>query len=379
VANVHGYYDVKEAFAELQLPLLRDVTLFEELNLLASARYADYSGSGGIWAWKVGLDWQVYDDLRLRGTVSRDIRAATLLERFNQTGGVGTVTRDPAFPNDGTQTFSSRAGGNPTLDPETSRTYTFGFVFQPQAIPGLSTSIDYWDVDIAGAIGSLGLQRIVDDCFASPSSSICSLVTRDPVSNRLSQVRNITQNIAAAAGKGVDVEIDYSTVIALFGEDERLSLRLFWSHLIENSTTTDRANDATYFDLAGQTGVGVLPKDAVTAVQSYSVGNFNLSLSQRFISEGIYNKRYNLPGVRRDVLDNSVPSVLYVNLAARYSWDVAGGSLEFHGNVQNLFDRDPPVTPTVFDASLAQVGNQVNAGLFDQLGRRFTIGVRFKH
>jgi hypothetical protein len=192
-------------------------------------------------------------------------------------------------------------------------------------------------------------------------------------------VRNITQNIAAAAGRGVDVEVDYSTPVEIFTEGERLSLRVFWSHLIENSTMTDRTVAATYFDQAGQTGVGVLPKDAVTAIQSYDVGSFNMSLSQRFISEGIYNKRYNLPGVRRDVLDNSVPSVLYVNLSASYSWDVAGGSLQLYGNVQNLFDRDPPVTPGVFDASLGQTGNQVNTGLFDQLGRRFTIGVKFKH
>ena len=53
--------------------------LVEQLNLLASARYAEYAGSGGIWAWKYGLDWQVISDLRLRGTVSRDVRAATLL------------------------------------------------------------------------------------------------------------------------------------------------------------------------------------------------------------------------------------------------------------------------------------------------------------
>lgn len=379
VANVHGFYDVKEAFAEVQMPLLTDVPLFDELNLLAAARYADYSGSGGIWAWKVGLDWQVYDDLRLRGTVSRDIRAATLLERFNRTGGVGTVTKDPAFPNDGAQTFSGPTGGNPELSPETSRTYTFGAVFQPHGVPGLSISADYWNVDISGAIGALGFQRIVDDCFASPGSSVCGLVTRDPTTNRLVQVRNISQNIAAAAGKGVDVEADYTTPIELFTEGERLSLRLFWSHLIENSTTTDRTNAATYFDQAGQTGAGVLPEDAVTAVQSYDVGEFNLSLSERFISEGIYNKRYNLPGVRRDVLDNSVPSALYVNLSASYRWEVAGGHLEVYGNVQNLFDRDPPVTAGVFDASLAQVGNQVNAGLFDLLGRRFTVGVRFKH
>jgi outer membrane receptor protein involved in Fe transport len=379
VANVHGSYDVKEAFAELQLPLLRDVPLFDQLNLLGSARYADYAGSGGNWSWKVGLDWQMFEDMRFRGTVSRDVRAATLLERFNQTGAVGTVNKDPAFPNDGTQTFSARTGGNPNLNPETSKTYTFGGVYEPSWLPGFSTSIDYWKVDISGAIGTLGYQRIVDDCFASPDSDICSLVTRDPGTGRLSQVRNISYNVAAAAGRGLDVEASYQAPVRIFGSDENLALRLFWSHLIENSTTTDRANPATYFDSAGQTGVGVLPKDAVTAIQTYSAGDFSLSLSERYIGSGVYNKRYNLPGARPDVEDNTVPAVVYVNLNASYTWKMMGGSLQLFGNVQNLFDKDPPITATVFDASLAQVGNQVNAGLFDLLGRRFTVGLKFKH
>ena len=379
VANVHGYYNVGEAFAEVQIPLLADLPFAESLNFLGAARYAVYTGSGGVWSWKAGLDWQVIDDLRLRGTISRDVRAATLLERFNQTGGIGTVTRDPQFPNDGSQSFTSRAGGNPDLLPEVSTTYTVGAVFQPSFLPGFSASVDYWKVDIADAIGTLGFQRIVDDCFASPTSSVCSLITRDAITGRLNQVRNITQNIAAAAGKGIDIEVSYRRAVSLFGGDENVSARLFWSHLIENSTTTDRTNLATYFDLAGQTGVGNLPDDSVTAIQSYTVDGFNFSLTERFISSGIYNKRYNLPGVRPDVADNTVPSVIYVNLSASYTWDMAGGSFELFGNVQNLLDRDPPLTPTVFDSSLGQTGNQVNAGLFDLLGRRFTIGVRFKH
>lgn len=380
VANVHGSYDVKEAFTEWQVPLFADDATGAQLNLLAAARYAVYTGSGGVWSWKTGLDWQVVSDLRLRGTVSRDVRAATLLERFNQTGGVGTVTRDKAFPNDGTQTFSSRSGGNPELGPETSTTYTAGFVYRPSELPGFSTSVDYWDVNIAGAIGSLGFQRIVDDCFDAPGSALCALITRDPVTNRLVQVRNITQNIAAAAAKGVDVEIGYARPVNLFSDGgERLSARLFWSHLIENSSTTDRTRPATFFDAAGQTGVASLPRDSITAIQTYDLGGFNLSLTERYISGGLLNGRYNAPGARPDVADNTVPSVIYVNLSGSYSWDVVGGSLELFGNVQNLFDKDPPIVPSVFDAALGQTGNQVNAGLFDLLGRRFTVGVRFRH
>jgi iron complex outermembrane receptor protein len=381
VANVHGHYVVKEAFAEVQVPLLSEVPWADELSLLAAARAAEYTGSGEVWSWKVGLDWQVYNDLRLRGTVSQDVRAATLLERFNQTGGVGTVTLDPMFPNDGTQTFSSRSGGNPNLDPETSKTWTYGFVYQPGWLENFSVSVDYWDVDIAGAIGNLGFQRIVDDCFrGGGTGGVCSLVTRDPVTNRLSQVRNITQNIAASAGRGLDFEVSYRRPINLLRDGrENLGARLFWSNMKENSTMTDRSNAATYFDSAGQTGVGNLPEDAATLIVTYDMDAFNLSLSTRYISDGIYNKRYNLPGARIDVEDNTVPSVVYVNMSAGYAWDIYDGTLSLNANVQNLFDKDPPVVPAVFDASLGQQGNQVNQGLHDLLGRRFTIGVTFRH
>jgi outer membrane receptor protein involved in Fe transport len=382
VPNVHGSYDVKEAFTEWQVPLLADLPAVEHLNLLASARYAKYQGSGGVWSWKTGLDWDVLSDLRLRGTVSRDVRAATLTERYNQTGGVGTVSKDPAFPNDGTQTFSSRSGGNPNLEPETSKTYTYGIVYQPHWLSGFSTSVDYWDVDISGAIGALGFQRIVDDCFNSGgSASVCSLVTRDASTNRLSQVRNISQNIAASSGRGVDVEMGYRRPITLFRDGgETLGTRVFWSHLIENSTMTDRTVATSYFDSAGQIGVGVLPKDSITTTLTYAWDGFSMTASARYIGDGIYNKRYNLPtATRPDIADNTIGSVTYLNLSGGYTWDVAGGKLEVFGDVQNLLDRDPPIVPAQFDASLGQTGSQVNAGLYDLLGRRFTLGVRFKH
>jgi outer membrane receptor protein involved in Fe transport len=314
--------------------------------------------------------------------VSRDVRAATLTERYNQTGGVGSVTKDPAFPNDSTQTFSSRTGGNPFLQPETSKTYTYGVVYQPGWLQGFSTSVDYWKVDIAGAIGTLGFQRIVDDCFNSGgSASVCSLITRDPTTNRLSQVRNISQNIAASAGRGLDVEMGYRRPISLFREGgENLAVRVFWSHLIENSTMTDRNQATTYFDSAGQTGLGVLPEDAMTGTLTYTAGPFNLTASARYIGNGIYNKRYNLPtAARPDVADNTIGSVTYINLSGGYTWDVSDGKLELYADIQNLMDRDPPIVPSQFDASLGQTGNQVNSGLFDQLGRRFTLGVRYRH
>ncbi|HTP40615.1 MAG TPA: TonB-dependent receptor [Steroidobacteraceae bacterium] len=384
VANVHGSYDVKEVFNEWQVPLLTGLTAARQLSLLAAARYADYQGSGGVWSWKTGLDWQVVDDVRLRGTVSRDLRAATLLERYNQTGGAGSI-QDP-YEGGMTHAVSTRTGGNPDLDPETSRTYTYGVVFQPHWLTGFSTSVDYWDVDISGAIGTLGLQRIVDACHADSTSSTCGLITFDPATGYVAQVRNISQNIAAAAGRGVDVELDYRHPVRVFRDGgENLGLRVFWSHLMEDSTTADRSNPSkvppNYVDAAGQVGLTSLPDDSVTAELNYGLGPLGVTLSARFIGNGINNVSYNLPAATRpDIDDNTVGSVTYLNLSGSYSWDLHGGKLQLYAEIQNLLDRDPPVVPALFDASLVQTGNGgTNAGLYDLLGRRFTLGVKFRH
>jgi outer membrane receptor protein involved in Fe transport len=124
-----------------------------------------------------------------------------------------------------------------------------------------------------------------------------------------------------------------------------------------------------------------LPEDAVTAIVTYNRDAFNLALSARYISSGSYNARFNLPtAARPDVEDNTVPSVIYVNLSGGYTWDLPGGTLQLFANAQNLLDKDPPVIASPFDATLGQVGNGgTNSALFDMLGRRFTIGVSFRH
>jgi outer membrane receptor protein involved in Fe transport len=379
IPNIYGHYDVKEAFTEWQVPLLANKPVAKQLNLLASARWADYEGSGSIWAWKYGLDWRVIDDVRLRGTVSRDVRAATLSERFDQTGGIGSVNPDPVFRNDGAQTFTIRSGGNPNLAPEKADTRTFGVVYEPRWLQGFSMSVDYWDIDIAGAIGTLGLQRIVDDCFAG-AQEMCSLIKRDAATQRITQVINVSQNIAAAAGRGLDVEIGYRRSIHLFGEGaESLSARVFYSRLMENSTTSDPSNPATRVDIAGQTGVGVLPKDSVTGNVSYSNGGFSAFMQGRYIGKGTYNKRFNLPtAARLDIEDNTVSSAFYLDTTLDYSWKISGGKLRLFANVLNLLDRDPPVVAS-WDGALSQTSSQANFALFDPLGRRYTVGFNFRY
>ncbi len=71
-------YNVKEFFGEFLVPLLTDAPIAKNLQFNGAVRWTDYSTSGEVTTWKAGLSWQINDDLRLRGTRSRDIRAPNL-------------------------------------------------------------------------------------------------------------------------------------------------------------------------------------------------------------------------------------------------------------------------------------------------------------
>src|SRR5262249_17844176 len=115
--TISGSSNVKEAFTEFQIPLVKDVPVFQRLESNIAARWADYSGSGNVWAYKGGLSWTLNDQVRVRATRSRDVRAANLRDRFDQTRGGFTVT-DPSKNPPTTVSGTSFSGGNPEVKPE---------------------------------------------------------------------------------------------------------------------------------------------------------------------------------------------------------------------------------------------------------------------
>ena len=93
---IQGEFNALEVFSETIIPLFGG-SRGGGGDLHVAARYSDYEGSGGVWAGKVGGDWPLTDELRLRATWSQDTRAGSLSERFDtQTG--GTNITDPKLP-----------------------------------------------------------------------------------------------------------------------------------------------------------------------------------------------------------------------------------------------------------------------------------------
>jgi len=364
VPNVRGKMDVTEYFSEIYLPVVADA----KFDVSAAARHADYYGSGGIWAYKLGISSQLTDSFRIRATGSHDVRAGTLADRYDQTGSAGSVT-DPFNGNVQTSIFQA-GGGNPNIRPEEAETISYGIVYQPNWADGLSISLDTYDVSLTDAISSLTSQQILNQCFASGGNDpqFCDRIFRLP-DGSINLIQANVLNVAKANVNGVDLEIGYRRSVDWFGGGETIGLRLFASHLSENST---QGFQSPKIDRAGQLNLFEYPKDKIMASVNYSRGPLLIFLQGRRVDSG-YRDTQAVEGVTID--DNTIDSVTYFDLNLQYRMDVGDGAWTFYGAVTNLTDADPPVVPNfgLFGAS----ANQTNAGLHDLLGRRYTFGASF--
>ena len=362
VPAIHGEFDVREVFAELDFPLL-DTARGRTLAANVAWRHSDYSLSGGINSAKVGIDFGMTEFLRFRTTLSRDVREPTFSERFDFQGGGGSIF-DPVFNDQQFQTTSINSG-NPNLRPEEADTFTAGFVFQPTAAPGLQVSVDYYEIDLTDAVDQLGLQAIVDECYET--GNLCDQVLRDPVTNVVTLVRNTYLNVADAYVSGVDLDVLWSGDVDLFpGRDESLTLRILAGAQSENSETPAGGRK---IERAG--GLGFPDLQAV-ATLNYRVGDYFLRLQQRYIPETILNIDW-VEGV--DVNDNTVESQTWTNLSFGYRRALdAGREWEASLMINNLFDVDPPVVASYGDRGGAQTVNND----YDVFGRRYSLSFRYR-
>jgi len=218
-----GELEVWEVFGELGVPIYKSASGPQAIDTSLAYRSSDYSRIGRVESWKVGLNIQAFEDLRLRLTRSRDVREPTFTELFNNRGGQGGNPEDPLTGN--SYLVTVRAGGNPDLMPETGNTTVAGFVYQPSWFEGLQLSSDWYKVEIQDAVSSLGVQRIVDGCYIQQDQSLCSAITRDPSTGLITMIANGYLNVAQAKVEGVDVELVYRAEPNLFDNlDERFTL-----------------------------------------------------------------------------------------------------------------------------------------------------------
>ncbi len=367
VPDVAGQYDVWEWFAEVNVPIWEVSNGPQRVDGSAAYRSSDYSSVGRVESWKIGLDFQVLEDLRVRATKSRDVREATFAERFDFQGGGGSVN-DPRYNNSNFQ-ITTVSGGNPNLRPEKADTVVAGLVYQPSWAPGLRLSTDWYEVKIRDAVSTLGIQRIVDECELRGNTPLCAQFDRDPVTGFIGRVINTNLNVAQAKVEGIDLEIGYSMEPDLFGDElETLNIRALGGYIIERSDTP----------LGGvpldQSGWLATPDMNAVATMTYGIGPYSVQLQQSYTADTL-NKNTGASASwveGRDIDTMRIASGNYTNLQLAYNGEMDnGGEWRFAFNVTNLFDRDTIIVPSYGTRG----GAQTVSNNYDEFGRRYQIGL----
>lgn len=359
---IKGDYDVREVFGEFAVPLARGAAMAEALDLNLAARYTDYSSSGGVTTWKVGATWDINDQVRLRATQSRDIRAGNLGELYTPTAVLTTNVRDPRTS--ATIPVPVTTQGNPTLSPEEADTFTAGVVWQPSFAEGLRFSIDYYDIDIDGQIGTIQANDVLERCFLDNLQQFCGLVTTSPA-GAITAVTVRFENLDRFQTNGFDIEASYRTSLdRLIGRGSGSVLMRVLANRV-NELATTAATNATTTDVAGQY---TSPHWTVFGLLSWEGERWGTALDLRWYGGGkIDNRRVVGEASLNGVNINDVGSTLYTNLTV--DWKLPGGWLregEVFARVSNLFD-EPPAFPNTAEART----------IFDPVGRAYRLGVRF--
>lgn len=249
--NTQGEYDVADAFVEVRLPIFFDRDFAYELTVDGAVRVADYSTLGNATTWKLGFSYSPIAELNFRGTISEAVRAPNISELFdprlpitisatadlcdpnNITTGteflvdnciadlraagvpdneIFDANGDVAWQNPLTGRFAGTSGGNPDLDVETAKTITFGSVWQPSIVDGLTITLDYWEVEIEDAIAAVSSADLLDTCLNSPNYpdvAACDSFTRR-ADGGLNDLTTGQINFARQEAKGLDFSVNYS-------------------------------------------------------------------------------------------------------------------------------------------------------------------------
>lgn len=395
--QVAGQFDVTEGYVETLVPL----PLHVAFN--GAARLTSYSQAGRVVTWKAGLTWTPVRDLRLRAVRSRDIRAPNLSELFQSGGGNTNSLLDPW--NGQTVRYRGVPQGNLDLKPEKADTWDVGVVYQPSFLPGLGLSVDYYDIKIRDAIGSLGAQDIVNRCYEG-NEDLCkqiALATQDNVAaptyaygdgwnrttgpNAIPNVGDIwvytsNFNYISERTRGVDFEVSYSTPLNRIAVNlpGTLSIRglatRFIDRLVNNGTQPP-------VNIVGQNS-GSIPTWKYRVTLNYAVDDFTIQLTGRGFSAGVYNNSYiqctsSCPvstTLNPTISDNHLPGAFYVDAYFARKLKIGPVGSEVYLQIDNLFNRDPAlVGEGPYDTSSPDPA--VNRSLYDYEGRTFRIGLRF--
>ncbi|MFT3755172.1 MAG: TonB-dependent receptor [Pseudoxanthomonas sp.] len=389
-----GGYSVKEIFAEMHVPLLADVAFAKRLDFDVAARVSDYDRAGRTVTNKFGLDWAPIEDISLRATYGRAVRAPNIGEMFTARGVGGAWLADPCNYYDveyrTTRTQYTKANcealnpanandtywiwtdvisqGNLDLKPEVAKTLTAGLVFRPRFLRNFVMSVDYYDIDLTGAIDAFPAQTLLNKCVDAPTldNVFCDQVIRDD-DNNLTGVITQKLNLAKYLTRGIDYAAQYRyDLTPHWGEKAgTLNFSLSYTRLIRKDYTfdPDQPDEVSHF-----AGVFGAPRSKGVLSSSWYNDSAGVTWTLRHVGK-MRNSTQVTPELYRKVWAGSV----YYN--DFYGYFNLKPGLQIFGGLYNAFDRAPPRIPGG-EAGGANFELGYQAGVYDVIGRMYYAGAR---
>jgi iron complex outermembrane receptor protein len=369
-----GRETVKEAYAEIEVPLLKGLPGVESLGLNGAVRSTDYDISGKVTTWKIGGTYEPIEGVRFRATRSRDIRAPSLSDLFL----VGGVSATGSFVNPfngQSARLPTQTVGNPDLKAEEADTYAVGATFQGRGdfLPGARFSVDYYNIKVNNVIASVAAADILQRCFQDVTS-YCSAIVFDSSAFGISKINVQPFNQSVLETEGVDYELGYRTDLSALNLPGSVDMTVFATNLRHLKTTDRPGPTGLTVDNAGVQGGA--PKWVGTAYFNYKLEPFSVGVQVRAFSEIRYSALNIGPGeagysptLANSINKNTFPALAYVNLNGTYDFKYGERRYQVFANASNLFDTNPP--------SFAIAAINLGGNPYDYVGRTFKVGVRF--
>ena len=383
---LHGATSVTEGALETLVPLAKGETWAKDWDLSLAVRFTGYDLAGYVTTWKVGTTYTPVDDIKFRATRSRDIRAPSIQDLFatSTQNGIGNGTIDRFLNTSVSTTSVAVTSGNMNLAPEKADTTGIGVVLTPRFLEGFSASVDYWDVNISGAIQPLSNQFIIDSCYDKSIPSLCANIIRG-ADGTISRLNNYAINLAAQDVRGIDLEATYRLRMSQMVSDWRGDFSLhgnmtFYLRYYTNTGLTPSTD--TVGQNSGGPGSGSVPDWKLTVAATYQLDPISVTLTGRAFSNGTISAiavecSSGCPAsttAHPTTNANFAPGRFYLDTNIDYALDMGEATkVNLFASVRNMFNASVPPLP-----SQPYFLNGAQSSMYDSLGAVYRVGVRFK-
>jgi len=399
-------------FVEVRAPLTSadmHVPGFHEFDFIGAGRYENYSDAGDDLVPKIGFRWQPIDaQLTIRGTYSESFTAPTLFAEYGptdtrQAGGSIITQAFPTLPN---APFTVEDGNDPQLKPATATSYYLGFVFKPDAVPGLRLTVDYSAVNEYGIAGGIGFVNILSDVNLHGSASpffnnvaknnfpgspgaigftnpgdLFNFLSVPGNANNLFAIDRFT-NLGGVKARTFNVNLDYLLHTDSYGDFTFDSTAAIFASYKFQALPGQKFYEYAGTSTNGGTGVqGTLPKYRLYSTLDWQMNDWDVTLGNTYIASV---EDLGAGGITFDINSNKIPPTasafhvndymtwdLHVSREFKHTGDLLK-SFRISGGIDNIGNAMPPLSPIAF------TDNNADVATYSPIGRLVYVAIDTK-